>query len=157
MVQLNPFPSLFICVSMLGLMVLGTASAAQAEDLKTWDQEKVTAIAQDISTRSRALRDTLRRKPPRTAGAGSQRSFWSFREEIQVLVSASARMHSALAGGAGMDETFPTYMRLLNTARRAERQMRRVGGLSAGVNEKVDGIADAIRQIRPFYEDEPSL
>jgi hypothetical protein len=56
-----------------------------------------------------------------------------------------------------MEETYPTYLRLLHVARRAERQMRRVGGLSANVNTMIDGIANSIRAIRPFYEDVPSL
>jgi hypothetical protein len=55
-----------------------------------------------------------------------------------------------------MEETFPTYQRLLSTARRAERESRRIA-LKEPVPTHIEAAADAIRRIRPFYEEEPSL
>jgi hypothetical protein len=83
-------------------------------------------------------------------------AFWSLREEMQVLVSSSRRLHRALADGAGQEETFPTYRRLLNAARRAEREARRIA-LAEPALGRIYTTAEAIRRIRPFYEAEPPL
>ena len=129
---------------------------ANAGELATWDQGKVTAIAEEIAQAARALRDTLRRQPPPTLGQAGKRAFWSLREEMQVLDSASRRLHRALADGAGLEETYPTYRRLLTTARRAEREARRVA-LGEPALGRIYAAADAIRRIRPFYEAESPL
>ena len=85
------------------------------------------------------------------------------REEVHILASASRRLQNALAEGAGLDETYPTYRKLLVTARRAAQELRRVefgesvSELGERIGGKVDAVADAIRRIRPFYEAEPPL
>ncbi len=141
--------------SLLLAPVLLAAPDARAE-LATWDQEKVTAIAEEISQAAQALRVALRRKPPRTLGQPGVRAFWVLRDEMQVIVSSSRRLHEALSQGAGMEETYPVYRRLLRTARRAYRETRNIG-LGKPVPGKIDAIADAIRRIRRFYEEDPPL
>ena len=143
--------TLFLAVALVG------ASTAHGADLATWDQEKVTAIAGDLSQAAQELRDALRREPtPTIGGRPGRRAFFALREEVQVLTSASRRLHSRLGEGAGLDETYPTYRRLLVTARRAERELRRLG-LGEPVSGRIEATADAIRRIRPFYEAEPPL
>jgi hypothetical protein len=143
--------TLFLAVALVG------GSAAYGAELATWDQEKVTAIAGDLSQAAQELRDALRRVPaPTVGGRPGRRAFFALREEVQVLASASRRLHTALGEGAGLDETYPTYRRLLVTARRGERELRRVG-LGEPVSGKIKETADAIRRIRPFYEAEPPL
>jgi hypothetical protein len=143
--------TLFLAVALVG------GSAAYGVELATWDQEKVTAIADDLSQAAQELRDALRRVPaPTIGGRPGRRAFFALREEVQVLASASRRLHTALGEGAGLDETYPTYRRLLVTARRGERELRRVG-LGEPVSGKIKETADAIRRIRPFYEADPPL
>jgi len=143
---------------LLGLALLSLAGAprARAGELASWDQEKVTAIAEEISQASQALRDTLRRQPSPTLGQSGRHAFWSLREEMQILVSSSRRLHRALADGAGLEETYPTYRRLLNAARRAEREARRIA-LAEPALGRIYTTADAIRRIRAFYEAEPPI
>jgi hypothetical protein len=129
---------------------------ASGADLATWDQVKITALAEEIAQAARELRDSLRRQPPPSLGQSGRRAFWALREEMQVLVSASRRLHGALADGAGQEETFSTYRRLLATARRAEREARRID-LGEPALGKIRAAAEAIRRIRPFYEAEPPL
>ena len=136
-------------------LVLLAAPDARAE-LAAWNQEKVTAIADDVSQAAQALRGALRRKPPRSLGQPGVRAFWRLRDEMQVIVSSSRRLHDALSQGAGMEETYPIYRRLLRTARRAYRATRQIG-LGKPVPEKIGATADAIRRIRPFYEEDPLL
>jgi hypothetical protein len=143
--------TLFLAVALVG------ASAAHGAELATWDQEKVTAIAGDLAQAAQELRDALRREPtPTIGGRPGRRAFFALREEVHVLASASRRLHNALGEGAGLDETYPTYRRLLVTARRGERELRRVG-LGEPVSGKIEATADAIRRIRPYYEAEPPL
>ncbi len=124
--------------------------------LTAWDQAKVTAVAQEISEAAQALQAALRREPPRTLGQPGRRAFWSLRDEMQSIVSTSRRLHDALSQGAGMEETYPTYRRLLRTARRAGRETHRIG-LGEPVSGKIDAVAEAIRRVRPFYEEDPPL
>jgi hypothetical protein len=75
---------------------------------------------------------------------------------MQGITSASRRLHSTLAGGAGRDETFPTYRRVLRSARRAARENRRIM-LKDPVPGKIGAVADALKALRPLYDEEPPL
>ena len=140
------------------LVAIGLAGASDARaELAKWDQEKVTTVAKELAEGTVALQQGLRAKPRRSQGEmPGQRAFWSFREEDQVLVSTSRRLQRGLEGGSGMEETYPTFRRLLRTARRAERELRRLD-LSEATNDKIDTVADGIRKLRPYFEPEPPL
>ena len=143
--------TLFLTVALAG------ASAAQGAELATWDQEKVTAIAGDISQAAQELRDALSKEPvPTIGGRPGRRAFFALREEVHFLASASRRLHNVLGEGAGLDETYPIYRKLLEAARRGARELWRMG-LGEPVSGKIEATADAIRRIRPFYEAEPPL
>lgn len=142
-------------VALFLAVTLVAAPVARAEGA-TWDQKKATAVAEEIVQAARALRGALRRQPPPTLGQPGRHAFWSLREEMQTLVSVSGRLHRALAEGAGRAETYPTYQRLLRTGRRAAEEERRIA-LGEPARGKIDATADAIRRIRPFYEDERPL
>ena len=111
--------------SLLLVAALAGASTARA-DLTEWDQAKVTASAGALVKATVVLRDGLRKKPRATLGQPGRRAFFSLREEVQVLASTSARFQRALAGGNGMEETYPIFRRLLRTGRRAKREVRRI-------------------------------
>ena len=138
------------------LLIVFAGVAPAHSELTAWDQAAVTAAAGELSTAAQELRDALRTQSPPTVGQPGRRAFFRLRDEMQALVSASGRLHRALEGGAGQEETFPTYQRLLSTARRAERETRSIG-LGEPVTSKIAAAADAIRRIRPYYEDAPSL
>ena len=134
-------------------MALLGAPDARA-DLAEWDQKKVTMAAGELAGATVALRDGLRAKPGPTLGQPGRRAFFSLREEARVLVSTAARLQRALEGGAGMEETYPTWRRLLRTGRRARREVRRLD-LGQGTRSNIEAVADAVRKLRPFYEPEP--
>jgi len=158
MARPTTLPTLFLAAALVG------APAAQSAELATWDQENITAIAGDLAQASQELRDALRSEAaPTVGGRPVRRAFFALREEVHILASASRRLQNALAEGAGLDETYPTYRKLLVTARRAAQELRRVefgesvSELGERIGGKVDAVADAIRRIRPFYEAEPPL
>jgi hypothetical protein len=138
----------------LGLALFAVPGARA--DLAKWDQAKVTSIAGEIFESAEALRAALRREPNRVLGQGGRRAHWQLRDELQALVSGSRRLRDALAADAGMEETYPTFRRVLDTARRAKRHSRRMNAQKP-VPEKIEAVADAIRRIRPFYEGDPPL
>ncbi len=142
--------ALFLAVALVG------APEARGAELATWDQEKVTAIAAELTQAAAALRGALQRRPPPTLGQPGKRAFFALREEMQFLVSGSRRLHNALADGADRDETYATYRRLLVTARRAAQEARRAA-LGEPALGKIEATADVIRRIRPFYEVAPPL
>ena len=140
-------------------LLLTTALLAAPDaraDLSKWDQTKVTATAEQLAQATVALRGALRAKPPATLGQPGRRAFFSLREEVQSLVTTSRRFHQALADGAGMDETYPTFRRLVRSARRGARELRRLD-LGEDTRAKVDAVADGIRTLRPYYEPEPAI
>jgi hypothetical protein len=102
------------------------------------------------------LRDELRAKPPRTAGQPGRRAFFWLREETRVLASTSRRLQQALADGAGMEETYPTFRQLVRAGRRLSREMRHVD-LGQKTLANVAAVADGIRKLRPYYEPEPPI
>ena len=143
----------FLCLA----FALGGALAAQGTELRTWDQEEVTAIAADLAQAAQELRNALAKEPvPTVGGRPGRRAFFTLQEEVQFLASASRRLHSRLGEGAGLDETYPIYRKLLVAARRGSRELWRMG-LGEPVSGKLEVTADAIRRIRPFYEKEPPL
>jgi len=131
------------------------ATAARAA-LADWDQGKVTALANDLVEAAQGLQGALRRQPPPTLGQPGRRAFWALRDEMQGIVAASRRLHAAVSSGAGQDETYPTYRRILRSARRAARETRRIQ-LGQPIPEKIEAIAGAIRALRPFFDEEAPL
>ena len=139
---------------MLMTAILGVPDARA--DLAKWDQAKVTAAAEDLARATVALRGGLRARPPNTLGQPGRRAFFSLREETQVLVSTSGRLQRALAGGAAMEETYPTFRRLVRAGRRGARELRRID-LDIETRNNVEAVADGIRKLRPYFEPEPPI
>ena len=142
-------------VLLFAFSIAAPATAARAE-LADWDQAKVTALANGLAEAAQGLQGALRRQPPPTLGQPGRHAFWTLRDEMQGIVAASRRLHSALSSGEGQNETYPTYRRILRNARRAARETRRIQ-LGDPIPEKIEAIADAIRALRPFYEEEAPL
>ena len=142
-------------LSLLLPVALAGALAAQA-DLAEWDQAKVSAVADELAQATVTLRDGLRTKPRPTAGQAGRQSFFSLRDEVRSLVSTASRLQRALADGAAMEETYPTFRRLVRSGRRALRDTRRID-LSQTTQDHIEAVADAVRKLRPFYEPEPPI
>ncbi len=144
----------------LTMLVLSTAligAPTARGDLAAWDQEKVTAIASELAQAAQELRDALAKEPvPLTMGRPGRRAFFSLREDVHLIASASQRLQRALGEGAGLDETYPIYRKILVAARSSQQELWRIP-LGESVSGKLEATAEAIRRIRPFYEAEPPL
>ncbi len=131
------------------------ASVATAE-LLPWDQEKVTAIAAELPPATRALRESLRRQPPRTSGQAGRRAFWRLRDQLRSIEATSRRLHNALVAGEGREETFPIYRRMITTVRDAARELNRTPTVKP-VEEHIETVAGVVKRLRPFYEKAPII
>jgi hypothetical protein len=144
--------AIFSLLLMAALVIGSNASA----DLAKWDQKKVTATAEQLDQAAAKLRDGLRATPPITLGRPGRRALFSLREEVRVIASTSRRLHRALADGAEMEETYPTFRRLVRTGRRASRELNRLD-LGQDTRGQVEAVADGVRKLRPYYEPEPPI
>ena len=136
-------------------VALLTATVANAE-IVTWNQEQVTAIAGELFEKTRELRATLRRQPPRTLGQSGRRAFFRLRDEMGTIESASRRLHSALAAGEGREETYPTYRRMILAVRNVAQELRRMD-LGEPANGRIQAAAEVLRRLRKYYEEEPPV
>lgn len=140
---------------LLGAGLVFSATLAGAE-LTAWDQEKVTAVAAELVEATGDLQTTLRRQPPPTTGQPGKRAFHQLRDDVSAIDSTARRLRNALAEGAGREETFPTYRRMISSVRSASSELRRtnLGEPAAG---KVKAAGDVLRRLQPFYEEEPPI
>ena len=143
-----------ILASLLSMVaLLFTATLASAE-LTPWNQEQVTAAAAKLTEATADLRTVLRQQPAPTLGQPGKRAFHQLRDDVTSIDQTARRLHTALQGGAGVDETFPTYQRMLSSVRSAQRELRRMQ-MGEPVASKLQAAGDALRQLQPFYDDNP--
>ena len=140
-------------VSMVALLV--SASLASAE-LEPWNQEEVTAIAAQLKEKTADLRTSLRKQPPPTVGQPGKRAFHQLRDDVAAIDMTAGRLHTALAEGAGLEETLPTYERMLSLVRSARDELRRLQ-LGDPVAGKIRAAGDELRRLQPYDDEEPLI
>lgn len=143
-------------VRALPALLLAAALAAPpsaSAELAKWDQERVTAIAGELANAIKDLRKAVRQVPPPTVGQPGTHSYYELLDTLGGLESASKRLNKALADGKGREETSPTYRRLMRGVRDAQEYARRLE-LGAPVLDRVAVAGDALRRLRPYYEEE---
>lgn len=142
--------------ALISLAALVAAAAPAFAELTPWDQEAVTEIAGELNQATRDLRAAARRQPPPTLGQPGRHAFHQIRDELGAIETASRRLHTALQAGEGREATLPTYRRLIRSVRNVANELPRVP-LQKPVTTKLDTAADALRRLRPFYEEQPIL
>ena len=143
-----------ILASLLSMVaLLFTATLASAE-LTPWNQEQVKAAAEKLTEATADLRTVLRQQPAPTLGQPGKRAFHQLRDDVQSIHATANRLNNALGEGAGLEETLPTYQRMLSSVRSAQRELRRLQ-LGEPVASKLQAAGDALRQLQPFYDDNP--
>ncbi len=139
---------------LLGLAVLLSAPFAPSAraELATWDQSRVTAIAQQLAAASETWRQALRDQPDSGAiGSGGAESSVGLVQKAQVLLEQSRALAGHLAAGDGHDETRNLYRSLeeLIDDTEALAQRAEVDQATLGAWAK---ITDLQRQIAPYYD-----
>ena len=131
----------------LGL-VAGLAAPARAE-LTPWDQAKVTALAKQLDTASKALYDTFYQQPK--PGAGQAKPYYRLKEDVRLIKNDTRALARALEKGAGRDETQPAYEDLMQNVRRAQDSAGKVFS-TKDLQDKAGAARAVLNQITPYYD-----
>lgn len=132
------------------------ALAAPASAVEPWDQEKVTELGKQLETATNDLWQTFRRQPRPTIGQGQANSYFRLQQQLRSLRSEARSLSRSLQGGAGHDETLPSFESMMQTIRIAEDNARRVFS-GVEVREKADAARAVLNQMIPFYQADPTL
>lgn len=145
-----------ILASLLLAMAMVVAAAVASAEVTVWDQEKVTAIAGELVEATRDLRSAVRKQPSPQLGQPGRAAFFRLRDDLSAIETTAGRLHRALSQGAGHDETFPTYRRMIRSVRSASDELRRIQ-IQEPVKSRLETAADALRRLRPYYEEAPPI
>ncbi len=133
------------------VMAAGLASA-QTDDPaapQAWDQERVTALAQQLADAVKDLRFTVRGSPDQPVG-GQRRAQYAAREDLRLLQSQTRRLAALLDQGEAKDETFSVFRRIEQIRRSAEDNGARAM-ISEAIMEKIGAARKILSELEPFY------
>jgi len=100
------------------------------------------------------LRDSVRQSPNWQIPT-QRRKLYEIQDNLRQIEQAASSLHAALRGGAGMEETLPTYKRLQQIRRDTAVIAQRVD-ISAFTQPKLDKAKDLLEKIEPYYPKEPA-
>jgi hypothetical protein len=129
------------------LLLAPALASAQAQ----WDQEKVTAIAEELAASLKDLRITLRTEPDQPPGRMHVAQY-AAREDVRLLVNTTQRLAAALKEGEGQLETLPIYRRIVDIRRDAEENAKR-GDAPAPTRERIEKSREILARLAPYYTD----
>ena len=127
-------------------------------ELATWDQTRVTEIAQQLAKACDAWRLALREQPSEQIGSGDAFDEFGLLQKAQVLHEQSGALAGHLAEGKGHDETRDLYRALREVVDDTDVQAQQAE-LEEPTLDAWAQVADLMRQIAPYYDptalDEP--
>jgi len=137
--------------AVLAVSMLALAAPAGAAPQQAWDQAKVTALGKQLEAKTQDLWDTFRRQPTPTAGSMQARSYFRLQQQIRQLRREARSLSRSLQGGAGHDETLPSFESMMETVRRAQDEARRVFS-GEDVRERAQAAREVLNQLMPYYD-----
>ena len=141
-----------IGLAMAAAAALGLASTSASAESATWDQEKVTAIAQELAIAVKDLRGIVRQNPDQI-GAPQRRAQYAAREDLRLLQNTAQHLAQALEVGEGREETFPVYRRLQALRRDAEEDGRKAM-IQTSTMEKIAVAEEILARLGPYYAEQ---
>jgi hypothetical protein len=145
-------PAVRCAVFLVSLLAL--AASAQAQ-LQPWDQAKVTELAKQLETSTNDLYQAFRRQPQPTLGSAQRKPYFRLRHEVRQLRREARSLSNALQGGAGLDETQPSFESLMSTVRITQDRARRVFTV-ADMHAAADKSREVLNQLAPYFEEAPT-
>lgn len=137
--------------ALVAVSILALAAPAHAAPAQAWDQAKVTELGTQLATATDDLWQTFRKHPRPTVGQAQANSFFRLQQQLRSLRSEARSLARSLQGGAGHDETLPSFESMMQTIRIAQDNARRVF-TSADVREKADAARAVLNQMIPYYD-----
>lgn len=127
------------------------ASPALAE-LASWDQDRVTSIAKELSAATDAWWQAVRNQPETgVVGSGDAQDGSSMVDEARTLHEQAQALAGHLANGKGHDQTRNVYRDLEEIVDDQEVQAQRAE-LDEPTMDAWAKVADAMRQLAPYYD-----
>ena len=134
----------------LAMAVVALSSPASAE-LATWDQARVTELAQQLVQASDAWEQAVRKQPGGEIGSGDAESGFGLGMKARVLKEQSQALAGHLAKGQGYDKTHNYYRSLKELIDDTEEIAQR-SELEEPTMDAWAKVADLQRQIAPYYD-----
>jgi len=131
---------------------LSNLTPEQVAKLATWNQERVTAIANELTP---AINDvyvsvtTL--QTGSQIGSGQANAFLRLKDRVRVARNESRHLATMLKDGQGRTDTVHSYMRLMTVVRDARTDARKMF-LEAPTMDKIAQAADLLRRLSPYYD-----
>ncbi len=135
----------------VGLALWSVPSAGLAERA-AWDQERVTAIAQELASAIKDVQVTFK-KQPSDLMVGQRRAYYRVIQDLRVLRNEARHLASVLRKGKGYDETLPVYERM-QVLRRNAAENGRNAMLMAPTLDAVAKARDLLIRLAPYYSDD---
>lgn len=137
--------------AVLAVSILALAAPAVAAPQQAWDQAKVTALGKQLEAATQDLWDTFRRQPTPNVGSVQSRSYFRLQQQLRQLRREARTLSRALQGGAGHDETLPSFESMMETVRNAQAEARRVFS-GADVRDKAAAAREVLNGMIPYYD-----
>jgi hypothetical protein len=132
----------------LGLWLGANAALAQ----NSWNQARVTGIAEQLAERVQELKLALDREPP-DLSFSQRRAQYELREDLRLLRNSTQHLASELKAGKGREETRPVFRRIQNVRRDAEENARKTL-IPGELMDKILETGAVLLQIEPYYREE---
>ena len=137
-----------VCAT-LALLLLPAAALAE---LATWDQERVTQIAEEFAGSMKALRKEMQSAPPVTDPA-RQRALYVALDDIRIMTNSSTLLANKLKAGEGREETFAQWRRL-DMLRRDFEEDARKADIEDAIMDKILTAGELLIRLTPYYKGE---
>jgi hypothetical protein len=144
-----------LVVSLAAFLLFQTAGFAReaAAQAQPWNQEVATALAGELEDAVSGLRDAVRQSPSMQIPS-QRRPLYEIMDNLRMIEQSATSLHASLKGGAGMEETLPTYVRLQQVRRDTEYLSQRVD-ITAFTKPKLDKAKDILTKLEPYYPPQP--
>lgn len=140
-----------LVVTLAAFLLLQTGGLAReaAAQAKPWNQEVTTALAGELEAAVSGLREAVRQSPNMQYPT-QRRPLYQIIDNLRMIEQSATSLHASLKGGAGMEETLPTYQRIQQVRRDTEYLAQRVD-ITAFTKPKLDKAKDILSKLEPYY------
>jgi len=133
----------------VALLLLATAAFSQ---LATWDQERVTQIAEEFAAAMKNLRAEMQ-AAPRITDPARQRALSVALDDVRIITNTSTLFANKLKAGEGREETFAQWRRL-DMLRRDFEENARKADIEDTIMDEVLTAGELLIRLTPYYKSE---
>jgi hypothetical protein len=139
----------------IAALALALAPLRASAELANWDQQRVTAIAVELSQAVSVAEEEVDKQKGSRVDVAKERAFYEFREDMRLAKNTARHLARELQAGKGREETYPTFRRLQTLRNDAAENARRAVMPDQTV-EKITSAGALLMRLRPYYEEEPA-